>query len=83
MYRRVFLNGPVGGLQALAGMSASLAGMTPGPFLTDAREQGGFPCDDCQKPDWLHYARPVYLNGYSPPVDPHLKGFDARKAELS
>lgn len=77
------MKGTVGGLQALAGMSASLAGMNPGPFPTDAREQGGFPCDNCQMPDWLHYARPVYFNGYSPPVYPPLKDFDARTAEVS
>jgi hypothetical protein len=28
-------------------------------------------------PDWLYYSRPVYFDGYSPPVYPHLKDFDA------
>jgi hypothetical protein len=30
-------------------------------------------------PDWLHYARTVYFDGYSPPVYPHMKDFDARR----
>jgi hypothetical protein len=30
-------------------------------------------------PDWLRYARTVYFDGYSPPVYPHLRDFDARR----
>src|SRR5208282_3012066 len=40
---------------------------------------GDFPRDNYQMPDWLHYARTVYFDGYSPPVYPHMKDFDAKR----
>jgi hypothetical protein len=30
-------------------------------------------------PDWLRTARGVYFDGYSPPIYPHLKNFDAQR----
>jgi hypothetical protein len=60
-------------------MPASWAGVSPG--VAPAKDGGlqDFPSDNYQMPDWLHYARAVYFDGYSPPVYPHLKDFDARR----
>ena len=79
MERRTFLKGTVGGFGALAGLPAGMAGVSPGLAPAKAGEQGDFPRDNYQMPDWLHYARTVYFDGYSPPVYPHLKEFDARR----
>jgi hypothetical protein len=35
--------------------------------------------DDYQAPEWLRYTRGVFFDGYSPPVYPHMKDFDARR----
>lgn len=37
------------------------------------------PQDDGHIPDWLRYAQAVYFDGYSPPVYPHMKAFDAKR----
>ncbi|MBZ5565585.1 MAG: hypothetical protein LAP13_24585, partial [Acidobacteriia bacterium] len=79
MKRRTFLKGTVGGLGALAGMPGSFAGVSTGLASANAGEQTDFPPDKYQMPDWLHYARTVYFDGYSPPVYPHLKEFDAER----
>jgi hypothetical protein len=34
---------------------------------------------DDELPRWLQYAQTVYFDGYSPPVHPHMKDFDARR----
>ena len=79
MERRTFLKGTIGGFGAFAGMPVSSAGARPGLAPAAAGEQGDFPSDNYQMPDWLHYARTVYFDGYSPPIYPHLKDFDARR----
>jgi hypothetical protein len=38
-----------------------------------------FAGDGYKPPEWLHYTQAVYFDGYSPPVYPHLKDFDARR----
>ncbi|HWA96583.1 MAG TPA: beta-galactosidase trimerization domain-containing protein [Terracidiphilus sp.] len=35
--------------------------------------------EEYRAPEWLHTARGVYFDGYSPPVYPNIKDFDARK----
>jgi hypothetical protein len=35
--------------------------------------------DGYPPPEWLHYARAVYFDGYSSPLYPHMKDFDARR----
>jgi hypothetical protein len=35
--------------------------------------------DGFQAPEWLHYTQAVYFDGYSPPLYPHMKDFDARR----
>jgi len=73
------LQGSVGGFAAWVGMPASWAGVSPILSAAQAGEQPAFPPDDYQMPEWLHYARTVYFDGYSPPVYPHMKDFDARR----
>jgi len=77
MERRTFLQGTVGGFAALAGTRATLPSLDIPPAQTG--EKRAFPPDDYQMPGWLHYARAVYFDGYSPPVYPHVKDFDARR----
>ena len=79
MERRTFLKGTVGGIGALTAVPASLAGASPGFMPRNATPRGDFPGDNYQMPDWLRYVRTVYFDGYSPPVYPHLKDFDARR----
>lgn len=76
MRRRTFLKGTALGLGSLAGFK-----------LEDTRvdaESGGasndpMPTDGYEPPEWLQYAQAVYFDGYSAPVSPHIKDFDARK----
>jgi hypothetical protein len=35
--------------------------------------------DNYHAPDWLRYARAVYFDGYSSPLYPHIKTFDAKQ----
>ena len=46
-------------------------------------DQAPFPPDDYQMPEWLHYARTVYFDGYSPPVYPHMKAAGRGKTRLA
>ncbi len=47
--------------------------------LSAAIAQGIFPEDNYRAPDWLRSSRTVYFDGYSPPIYPHLKDFDAKR----
>ncbi len=49
------------------------------PLQAAASLQAGFAEDKYLAPDWLRYSRGVYFDGYSPPVYPHMKDFDARR----
>ena len=79
MKRRKFLQGTFGGIAAWAEMPASGAGPSPAVSPGYMAEQGDSSSDQYQMPDWLHYARTVYFDGYSPPVYPHPRDFDARR----
>jgi len=78
MERRKFLQS-TGGLAALAVTPATEPSPSAGVSAGYAADQGDFPTDSYQMPDWLHYARTVYFDGYSPPVYPHPKDFDAKR----
>jgi hypothetical protein len=80
MRRREFLQaGTAAGLGAWTGLhlgsktAEAQAGQQP--ILSGA----DFPADDYQAPDWLRYARALHFDGFSPPVYPHMKDFDARR----
>jgi hypothetical protein len=66
-------------------MGAS-AGLRWGSLLAQAQHAArvalpdvSFPTDDYVAPRWLRYAQTIYFDGYSPPVYPHIKDFDARR----
>jgi hypothetical protein len=77
--RRAFLKGTVGGLGTLAGMRLgavqkfNLGGVLVGEDRSGVTEDGYI------APEWLRYARAVMLDGYSPPLYPHMKDFSARR----
>jgi hypothetical protein len=79
MERRAFLKGTVGGFGALAGRVPSFTGEKASPGPANVGEHGDIPTDNYQMPDWLHYSRPVYFDGYSPPLYPSPKDFDASR----
>ena len=77
MKRRTFLKETAGGLGAIVGARHGMPSRAASPPAMTPR--GDFPSDGFQAPEWLHYAQPIYFDGYSPPVYPHLKDFDARR----
>ena len=81
MRRREFLRrGTAAGLAAWAGLGwSSHEAQAQGLVQASAILPGDFPKDDYQAPEWLRYSRTVYFDGYSPPIYPHLKDFDARR----
>ena len=79
MERRRFLQNTVGGLAALAGGSATPTEGNMAVAPANESQLGDLPPDDYQVPDWFHYAQAVYFDGYSPPVYPHLREFDAKR----
>lgn len=75
MRRRDFIrNGTAAGLVAWA--PSSFGGHLPLP----ATEAPSLPhTDTYHAPEWLHYSRGIYFDGYSPPLNPRLRDFDAVK----
>ncbi len=81
MKRRTFLKKTAGSLGALA-TPAATPQIVPGGSATatpSAPLPDEFPSDGFEPPQWLHYSQPVYFDGYSPPLYPHMKDFDARQ----
>lgn len=79
MKRRTFLQGTAGGLGALAGWRRGLMATEPVSTIRAGSLPADLANDGFQAPEWLHYAQAVYFDGYSPPLYPHLKNFDARR----
>src|SRR5487761_63536 len=79
MERRAFLKGTVGGLGALAGLRTSMEAIKVGAAPDSKDDQAYLAGDNYRSPDWLPYSQAVYFDGYSPPVYPHMKDFDARR----
>lgn len=77
--RRTFLKSTVAGLGALGAERTARGSSASGPASNIAHEPLPFTGDGYKMPEWLHYARTVYFDGYSPPVYPHMKDFDARR----
>jgi hypothetical protein len=77
--RRIFLKSVVGGLGGLARLGNSL-GYAKIAAVRDRNPNQAEPEQpDGESPNWLQYARTIYFDGYSPPVHPHMKDFDARR----
>lgn len=74
MERRTFLKAATGGVAAMAAAQGL-------PALPQERiaSKDAFPPDGYQAPSWLRYARAVCFDGYSPPLNPHMKDFDAKR----
>lgn len=77
MDRRVFL-------KTTAAMAASSAmpalSSTAMASVSDGVLPEGHPANDgYQPPSWLRYSRTIYFEGYSPPVYPRLRDFDAER----
>ena len=79
MKRRTFLQGTAGGLGALAGWRGNPLIARPSAVSTDPIPLPTFPSDGFEPPEWLHYTQAVYFDGYSQPLYPHMKNFDARR----
>src|ERR1017187_9424330 len=79
MKRRTFLQSTAAGLGAWAGWRAGLMNAFPGDASTNPPLPVNFASDGFQAPEWLHYTQAVYFDGYSPPLYPHMKDFDARR----
>ena len=66
----------------LQSIAAGMAVGTPAvsqPGLSQAGRPSPFMPDGYEAPDWLRYARTIYFDGYSPPLYPHFRDFDAKR----
>ena len=79
MERRGFLKRTVGGIGVLAGSQFATAGVGPGLQSSDSAKEVDLQVAEYQAPAWLRYVRAVYFDGFSPPVYPHMKDFDAAR----
>src|SRR5579863_9837994 len=79
MKRRTFLQGTAGGLGAWAGWREGLGNAQPVAFPLTPEIPADLADDGFHPPEWLHYTQAVYFDGYSPPLYPHMKDFDARR----
>lgn len=79
MKRRTFLQGTMGGFGAWARPRMNLAPSRADAAVETVPTPDEVAGDGFQVPEWLHYAQPIYFDGYSPPVYPHMKDFDARR----
>jgi hypothetical protein len=78
MQRREFLQvGAIAGVGVWSGLRLNALGGAA-PDIPELQQPAVAP-DGYRAPNWLCYARSVYFDGYSPPVYPHLKDFDARR----
>lgn len=77
MKRRTFLRSTTAAFGVCAGWRGPLGNSQPNGASPAARPIADFPTDGFQPPEWLHYPQTIYFDGYSPPVYPHLKDFDA------
>ena len=79
MKRRTFLQGTAGGLGGWAGWRGGMVDARPGAASNVPPPPDDFASDGFEPPEWLHYTQAVYFDGYSPPLYPHMKDFDARR----
>ena len=79
MQRRTFLKGTALGAGSLAGLKFGNSDLEAEREGASAAGDLQIPGDSYEPPEWLHYAQAVYFDGYSPPVYPHMKDFDAAR----
>ncbi len=76
MRRREFLKGgAAAGFGAWAGLRLGYEAEAKNLLETATL----FPEDRYKAPDWLLSSRSVYFDGYTPPIYPHMKNFNARQ----
>lgn len=76
MERRAFLKNAAVGLGTLTGLRVEGLSASAAP---NRAEDPAVNDDQFQIPSWLRYSQAVYFDGYSPPVYPHMKEFDAQR----
>jgi hypothetical protein len=74
MDRRSFLKTSA----AIAAVSALPASAMPS-VSDDALPEGHPSTDGYKPPEWLRYSRTIYFEGYTEPVYPHIRDFDAER----
>ncbi|HEV2498138.1 MAG TPA: beta-galactosidase trimerization domain-containing protein [Terriglobia bacterium] len=79
MRRRTFLKETAVGLGTAAGLRLKTTRIQAEPNQMGAAGDRPIITDHYETPDWLRYAQAVYFDGYSAPVSPHIKEFDAQK----
>ncbi len=79
MRRRTFLKDAALGVGSLAGFELGNKPVQTADSRASAADVFQIPADGYEPPEWLHYSRAVYFDGYSPPVYPHMKDFDAAR----
>jgi len=79
MRRRVFLGRTLAGLGAWARWPLTAPGMATAPMAVRGSENRDMPHDDYHAPDWLRSIRALYFDGYTAPLYPHMKDFDAKR----
>ncbi len=79
MKRRTFLQSTAGGFGVWAAQRAGVLNASPIAAASNTQPQANLAFDAYKPPEWLHYTQAVYFDGYSPPLYPHMKGFDARR----
>ena len=79
MDRRVFLERAVSGLGVWVGSQLASSGVERASGAVETHKDLGRPPDHYHPPDWLRSARALYFDGYSAPLYPHLKDFDAKR----
>ena len=79
MDRRVFLGLTITGLGLGAGARLVGSRLKTASGEAETHKNLGQPPDHYHPPDWLRSARTLYFDGYSAPLYPHLKDFDAKR----
>lgn len=79
MRRRTFLKGTALGFGSLASLRIENPHLNAKPLRESAAGNDPMPVDNYEPPEWLNYAQAVYFDGYSAPVSPHMKDFNAQK----
>lgn len=79
MQRRAFLKGTALGIGSLASLRLENTYIEAQPSGASAAGNDPIPADSYEPPEWLYYAQGVYFDGYSAPVSPHIKDFNAQK----
>ena len=79
MKRRAFIKRTAASLGVLAERPRPVSQLAITSAAVGPPVDFAMPEDDFRAPEWLRYARVIYLEGYGPPIYPHIRDFDARR----